>query len=218
VDTLGLERVLRVAARINKWGKAPSRETPVSAVIWCPAAEDDIAADEVSDIRGLALDVPVLVFVSAPNLCLARAALRAGASGLIYSGMSEEQLLRAISMAISGEVVLPRELSVYWRDEQSTPDLSILSARKREILRLLIEGLSNAEIARRLWLSESAVKQNLRAIYKVLGVRNRIEVRLQSGAWWSAATKLSGRVQISGSLANLMRPRQAISTPLETSP
>jgi DNA-binding NarL/FixJ family response regulator len=118
-----------------------------------------------------------LVFVSAPNLCLARAALRAGASGLIYSGMSEEQLLRAISMAISGEVVLPRELWVYRRAEQRPPDLSVLSARKREILRLLIEGLSNAEIARRLWLSESAVKQNLRAIYKVLGVRNRIEVR-----------------------------------------
>jgi DNA-binding NarL/FixJ family response regulator len=118
-----------------------------------------------------------LVFVSAPNLCLARAALRAGASGLIYSGMSEEQLLRAISMAISGEVVLPRELLVYRRDEQRPPDLSVLSARKREILRLLIEGLSNAEIARRLWLSESAVKQNLRAIYKVLGVRNRIEDR-----------------------------------------
>ena len=118
-----------------------------------------------------------MVFVSAPNLCLARAALRAGASGLIYSGMSEEQLLRAISMAISGEVVLPRELLVYRRDEQRPPDLNVLSARKREILRLLIEGLSNAEIARRLWLSESAVKQNLRAIYKVLGVRNRIEVR-----------------------------------------
>jgi len=118
-----------------------------------------------------------LVFVSAPNLCLARAALRAGASGLIYSGMSEEQLLRAISMAISGEVVLPRELLVYRRDEQRPPDLSVLSARKREILRLLIEGLSNAEIARQVWLSESAVKQNLRAIYKVLGVRNRIEVR-----------------------------------------
>ena len=118
-----------------------------------------------------------MVFVSAPNLCLARAALRAGASGLIYSGMSEEQLLRVISMAISGEVVLPRELLVYRRDEQRPPDLSVLSARKREILRLLIEGLSNAEIARRLWLSESAVKQNLRAIYKVLGVRNRIEVR-----------------------------------------
>ena len=73
--------------------------------------------------------------------------------------------------------MLPRELLVYRRDEQRPPDLSVLSARKREILRLLIEGLSNAEIARRLWLSESAVKQNLRAIYKVLGVRNRIEVR-----------------------------------------
>jgi DNA-binding NarL/FixJ family response regulator len=177
VDTSKLEQVSRVAARINKGRKAPSRETPALAVIWCPAAEGDLSADEVSDIRGLASDAPVLVFVSTPNLCLARAALQAGASGLLYSSMSEEQIIRAISMAISGEVVLPRELLVYWREERRPPDLSVLSARKREILQLLIEGLSNAEIARQVWLSESAVKQNLRAIYKVLGVRNRIEVR-----------------------------------------
>lgn len=175
VDFLALERVLSVAARIHKGVKAPLRETPVSAVICCPAAEDALAAEEVSDIRVLASDAPVLVFASAPNLRLARAALRAGADGLIYSRMSEEQLLRAVSVAIRGEVVLPRELLGYWLDEQYTPDLSVLSARQREIVELMVEGLTNAEIATHLWLSESAIKQHLRATYKALGVRNRNE-------------------------------------------
>ena len=40
---------------------------------------------------------------------------------------------------------------------------------------MVVEGMSNAEIARRLYLSESTIKEHLRAVYKVLGVRNRTE-------------------------------------------
>jgi DNA-binding NarL/FixJ family response regulator len=101
--------------------------------------------------------------------------LRAEAGGLIHSGMSEEQVRRAVSVAIGGEVVLPRELLVHWRDEQRLPALNVLSARRREIMELVVEGLSNAEIARHLWVSESSIKQHLGAIYKALGVRTRNE-------------------------------------------
>jgi DNA-binding CsgD family transcriptional regulator len=54
-------------------------------------------------------------------------------------------------------------------------DLAALSARQREILGLVVEGMSNAEIARRLFLSESTVKQHLRGAYKLLGASNRTE-------------------------------------------
>jgi DNA-binding NarL/FixJ family response regulator len=54
-------------------------------------------------------------------------------------------------------------------------DLGALSVRQREILGHVVEGLSNAEIGRRLYLSESTIKQHLRAAYKLLGVSNRTE-------------------------------------------
>jgi len=56
-----------------------------------------------------------------------------------------------------------------------TADLDALSPRQRKILRLMAGGLSNAQIARHLYLPESTVKHHLRATYKLLGVRNRIQ-------------------------------------------
>jgi DNA-binding NarL/FixJ family response regulator len=174
VDFLGLARALSVAARIHKGVEMPLGNTPLSAVICCPADTDALAA-EVSSIRALAPDATVLIFAPVPDLHLARAALRAGAKGLLHSGMSPEQVLRAVSVAIGGEVVLPRALLRHWIDEQRPPDLSVLSARQREVLELVVEGLSNAQIAKRLYLSESTIKQHLRAAYKLLGVHNRTE-------------------------------------------
>jgi DNA-binding NarL/FixJ family response regulator len=54
-------------------------------------------------------------------------------------------------------------------------NLGALSHRQREILGMVVEGMSNAEIGKRLYLSESTIKQHLRAAYKVLGVSNRTQ-------------------------------------------
>jgi DNA-binding NarL/FixJ family response regulator len=55
----------------------------------------------------------------------------------------------------------------------STPDN--LTPRQREVLMLVARGLTNVQIAERLFLSESSVKQRLRQAYKILGVKNRTE-------------------------------------------
>jgi len=170
--SLGLQGALR-ATRIHEGREQPAGEPP-SAVICFPSLED--VAPEVESARILAPNSVVLVFAPSPNLRLARAALGAGASGLLHPGMRPEQVLRAIRMALRGETVLPRALLPAWLDEERPPDLgSLLSARQREILELVAEGSTNAEIAGRLFLSESTIKQHLRAAYKALGVRNRTE-------------------------------------------
>jgi DNA-binding CsgD family transcriptional regulator len=60
-------------------------------------------------------------------------------------------------------------------DGESSANLDILSHRQREILELVVGGFTNAQIAKRLFFSESTVKQHLRAAYQLLGVSNRTE-------------------------------------------
>jgi DNA-binding NarL/FixJ family response regulator len=89
--------------------------------------------------------------------------------------MTPEQVVRAVAVAARGELVAPRELLRYVLIDDQSGDLSALSARQREILGYVVEGLSNAEIGRCLYLSESTIKQHLRSAYKLLGVSNRTE-------------------------------------------
>ncbi len=120
-----------------------------------------------------------MVFGLYLDLALARGALRNGARGFIHAGMAPAQILRALEVASEGEIVAPRQLLEYLIATEEFADLDILSARQREILELVSEGLTNAQIAKRLFLTESTVKQHLRSAYKVLGVSNRTEaVRL----------------------------------------
>jgi DNA-binding NarL/FixJ family response regulator len=89
--------------------------------------------------------------------------------------MAREQVAKAVEVVQKGELVAPRQLLRYLLSQDKTPDVFALTNRQREVLELVVEGLSNAEIASRLYLSESTVKQHLRAAYKLLGVHNRTE-------------------------------------------
>ena len=188
VPSLGLEKALGAGSRVHKGHEGPKAEAP-SAVICCPDGPvggegGEAVAREVGEILAQAPNAAVLVFAPTPDLRLARAALKAGAVGLLHAGMPPEQILRALSVALRGEVVLPRGLLRLWVGEQRRPGPEIgLSARQREVLGLVAEGLSNAEIAGRLFLSESTVKQHLRAAYKALGVKNRREAAALWRRW-----------------------------------
>jgi DNA-binding NarL/FixJ family response regulator len=102
----------------------------------------------------------------------------------VHAGMSPQQIVRALEVAEEeGELAFPRALLGYLLlnevSEASGAGPAALSARQVETLELVGQGLSNAVIAERLSVSESTIKQRLRAAYKVLGVRSR-----------TAATKL----------------------------
>jgi DNA-binding NarL/FixJ family response regulator len=88
--------------------------------------------------------------------------------------------VRALSIVAEGQIAAPRQLLEYLVfNDKSIIELDALTSRQKEILELVDKGLSNARIAERLFLSESTIKQHLRAAYKVLGVNNRTEaVRL----------------------------------------
>ncbi len=174
VVSAGLVRALEKQARVHQGAKPPEEEVP-SCIILCANNHEGLS-ERVEFCRELSLGAPpVVVFGPQLDLPLARDALQAGASGFVHAEMMPDQLVRALAVAAKGELVAPRELLRYVLTEDVPANLGALSARQREILGYVVEGLSNAEIGRRLYLSESTIKQHLRAAYKLLGVNNRTE-------------------------------------------
>ncbi len=96
-------------------------------------------------------------------------ALAAGASAYVTKTAQREDLAAAVRQAFEHTIYLRRGRAV------STAEKSVLTRREREILQLVAEGLSNANIARQLWVTEQTVKFHLSNIYRKLGVANRTE-------------------------------------------
>jgi DNA-binding NarL/FixJ family response regulator len=113
--------------------------------------------------------------LSSSDLTVARAAFQAGARGFLHLGMQPSQIAHALRLACHGEVVFPRDMVPNLIREETPSELLALTARQREILELVGEGLTNAGIARRLYLTEGTVKQHLRAAYRLLNVRSRVQ-------------------------------------------
>jgi DNA-binding NarL/FixJ family response regulator len=99
-------------------------------------------------------------------------AIEAGATGYLLKGSSRTKLIEAIRAAARGETVLsPSLVNKLFRVRiQRTQSLS---GREREILRLVSQGLSNAEIAKTLLIGEATVKTYLLRVYKKLEVSDR---------------------------------------------
>jgi DNA-binding NarL/FixJ family response regulator len=166
-------RALEKQAVVHQ-GLKPPRDVP-SCVILCANSHVGLS-ERLEFYQEQSPDAPpVVVFGPQLDLPLARDALQAGASGFVHAEMMPDQLVRALTVAAKGELVAPRELLQYVLTDDQSGNLAALSARQREILGHVVEGLSNAEIGRRLYLSESTIKQHLRAAYKLLGVSNRTE-------------------------------------------
>jgi DNA-binding NarL/FixJ family response regulator len=173
VVSAGLVRALEKRATVHQ-GPIPPGDVP-SCVILC-ANDHEGLSERVEFYQELNPDAPpVVVFGPQLDLPLARDALQTGASGFVHAEMTPDQLVRAVAVAARGELVAPRELLGYVLTNDQSGDLAALTVRQREILGYVVEGLSNAEIGRRLYLSESTIKQHLRAAYKLLGVSNRTE-------------------------------------------
>ena len=173
VVSVGLRRTLEERATV-RMGRQDPGDAP-SSIVLCSDGTEGRLSDSVGHTKKQYPGASVLVFGLHEDLPLARDALRAGARGFIHAGMRPEQLLRAVEVAAEGEIVAPRRLLEYLINHEERHDLGTLTARQREILSLVVEGLSNAEIGRRLYLSESTIKQHLRAAYKALNVSNRTE-------------------------------------------
>ena len=174
ITTEGLKQVLEGKADVKIGGES-SAESPSCVVLYAGGGMAEGCLKDMGGIRELYPGVPLLVLGSQLDLALAWATLKNGADGFAHAQMHPAQVICAVEVVQRGELAAPRQLLGYSLSQNEIPKIWDLSARQREILEMVVEGLSNAEIAGRLYLSESTIKQHLRAAYKELGVRNRTQ-------------------------------------------
>jgi len=130
------------------------------------------------DIEALAERVAVVVVTATERVEDALAALRAGARGLVFKRFAIETLMTAIHAVMEGHVWLPPALQAEITTRLREPAGVSLTRREREIVRHVALGLRNAEVAKRLCVSEGTVKTHLNNIFQKLGLRDRVELAL----------------------------------------
>lgn len=112
--------------------------------------------------------------------------LKNGAMGFVPKTLGSEAMLNAFRLVLSGEKFIPSELladdgadpnelvGLTGREKREDP-LEVLTAREREVLEKLLEGLTNKEIGRDLGIEEVTVKLHLRSVYRKIGAKNRAQ-------------------------------------------
>jgi two-component system nitrate/nitrite response regulator NarL len=127
-------------------------------------------------LRAGAAPAPVIVIVADADAGRGYRALAAGAQGLLSRLATGEQLVDAVLRVARGETVIARETQTALAEEirirEQVPRPPV-SAREREILELIAEGLTAPQIGRRLHLSTATVKSHLGHLYEKLGVCER---------------------------------------------
>jgi NarL family two-component system response regulator LiaR len=121
--------------------------------------------------------VQILVLTSFHDKDLVPRAMQAGAVGYLLKGVSNQDLVEAIRAAHAGQSILAREaIADLVQAAAPSPKLGDdLNEREREVLALLAQGLSNKEIAERLFLSVATVKYHMRVLLSKLGASSRAE-------------------------------------------
>lgn len=146
-------------------------------------------ADGLSVVADLGRHSAVLVLTSTEEPAIITEMLRLGARGYLVHGEFEpHDLVRAVHEVVGGRGWLSpiaASVAASMVRQQPTPERArprpvdpafrSLTDRELEVVNLLCQGLSNASIAQRLWLTEKTVKNHLNHIFAKLGVRSRTE-------------------------------------------
>jgi len=130
-------------------------------------------------------NVRILILSAHKDADLVMGLLREGASGYLLKEESMDAIAQAIRDVAQGRKVFSADILELLQQaalgeiaQTEAPPLQQLTKREREVLDLVVAGLNNAAIARRLFISERTVKYHIGNIYGKLGVKNRTEAVL----------------------------------------
>ena len=121
-------------------------------------------------------ELPIVLLSGSANTQMMRQVLQAGAAGFVTKSCVSDELLRAVRSVLDGDIYLPQELTssppLIQQDPVGRP---LLTQRQDLVLRCLLDGLANREIAEQLHVSEETVKTHVAAILRQFDVQNRTQ-------------------------------------------
>jgi DNA-binding NarL/FixJ family response regulator len=138
---------------------------------------DGTGADAASGIRQLRPETK-LIFLTREDSDAARfAALEAGASAFIHKSRAAQDVVDAIrTVAGGGSLFTPRGIAQLLNNRREVEaQLERLTAREKEVLRLMAEGMASREIASKLGISYTTVRTHIRSLGSKLGVHSKLE-------------------------------------------
>ena len=183
----GLGRVIAAQADLELVGVAANG---AEAVELCRQTSPDVVLmdlempvmDGIEATRAIVHANPataVLVLTSFADRRRITGALDAGALGYLLKDASADDVVEGIRAAALGGSPLDPRAARLLLESQAAPDpLAALSAREREVLGLLLEGMPNKLIARQLGISEKTVKSHLTSVFRAIGVTDRVQAVL----------------------------------------
>lgn len=194
VVRVGLEQLIATFDDVEAVGAASGGE---EAVRLCLKQRPDVLLLDLSmpDLDGIevtkrvlagAPDTRIVVFTSFSDRERIVQVLDAGALGYLLKDAEPEEIHAAIRAASRDEAPLaPRAAAELLADRAARPPAVDLTPREREVLALVIQGMANKQIARRLGISEKTVKGHLTNLFQRIGVADRTQAAL-----WAERNKI----------------------------
>jgi DNA-binding NarL/FixJ family response regulator len=184
----GLRNILSVEEDIEVVGEAVSGDEAILQVEKC---KPDLILMDINmpvkngvEVTGILKKnyphIKILVLTMHSHEEYFMSAIREGADGYLLKDAPSDQVVQAIRTVARGESVIhpsmTRKLLAFHQQKQSEQEDNTLTEREKEVLLCLVEGLSNKEIADRLFISDKTVKIHVSKIFKKLNVKSRSQV------------------------------------------
>ncbi|MCU1456764.1 MAG: two component transcriptional regulator, LuxR family [Actinomycetia bacterium] len=189
---MGFRMVLEAQPDMEVVGEASDGEEAIALVE--RVAVDVVLMDvRMPNLDGVAATAQITKMANPPRVLILTtfdldeyvyAGLRAGASGFLLKDVPPDGLLHAIRVLAAGDAVVAPAVTRRLLDkfahrlpaeDSAGPGIDLLTERERQVLLEMARGLSNAEIAKRLYLSEATVKTHVAHILMKLGLRDRVQ-------------------------------------------